>query len=160
MAPTLLGRINSIRLGRFAIGHPIARFSQATRGDYASSAYDGLIGGEILRRFTVILDYSRRQMILEPNENIAEGFEIDMSGMALVVDGDEVLVDDVEKNSQAARAGVLGGDVLVAIDGKPSTGSDLERIRVLLEEDGKEYVLSLRRNGKVVPIKLKLKRVI
>jgi Aspartyl protease len=106
-AKMLIGRVKGLRLGQFVIDHPITRFSQATQGDYASSKYDGLIGGEILRRFKVVVDYSRRQMILEPNSNFAEPYEIDMSGIVLVADGDDLLIDDVDENSPAAsrRAG-------------------------------------------------------
>ena len=160
MAKTLIGRVNSLRLGRFVIDHPITRFAQATQGDYASSKYDGLIGGEILRRFKVVFDYSRRQMILEPNPYFAEPYEIDMSGITLVVDGDDFLVDDVDENSPAAEAGVLGGDILVAINGRLAAETGLDQIRTMFMQDGKEYLLSLRRNGKVVQVKLKLRRLI
>ena len=160
MAKTLIGRVNSLRLGQFVIDHPITRFSQATRGDYASSKYDGLIGGEILRRFKVTFDYSRRQMILEPNPYFAEPYEIDMSGITLAVDGDNLLVDDVDENSPAAEAGVVGGDILVAINGHPVAETSLDQIRTMFMQDGKEYLLSLRRNGKVVQVKLRLRRLI
>ncbi len=160
MAKTLIGRVKSLRLGPFVIDKPITRFSQATRGDYASSKYDGLIGGEILRRFKVIFDCSRGQMILEPNQHFAEPYEIDMSGIALVPDGDHFLIDDVDESSSAAEAGVQGGDMLVAINCRPAAEFTLDQIRTMFMQDGKEYLLSLKRDGKVLPIKLKLKRII
>jgi aspartyl protease/PDZ domain-containing protein len=159
-AKTLIGRVKGLRLGQFVIDHPITRFSQATRGDYASSKYDGLIGGEILRRFKVIFDYSRRRMILEPNPHFAESYEIDMSGIALVADGDDLLIDDVDENSSAAKAGIQGGDILVAINGRPEAEFTLDQIRTMFRQDGKEYLLSLKRDGKVLQLKLKLKRII
>lgn len=160
MAKMLIGRVKSLRLGRFVIDHPITRFSQATQGDYASSKYDGLIGGEILRRFKVIFDYSRRQMILEPNPHFAELYEIDMSGIVLVADGDDLLIDDVDENSSAAEAGVQGGDILVAINGRPGAEFTLDQLRTMFMQAGTAYLLSLKRDGKVLQIKLKLKRII
>jgi hypothetical protein len=159
-AKMLIGRVKSLRLGQFAIDHPITRLSQATQGDYASSKYDGLIGGEILRRFKVIFDYSRRRMILEPNAHFAEPYEIDMSGIALVADGDDLLIDDVDENSSAAEAGVRGGDILVAINGRPAAEFTLDQIRSMFMQDRKEYLLSLKRDGRVLQTKLKLKRII
>ena len=159
-AQTLIGRVKSMMLGRFVIDRPIARFSQATRGDYASATYDGLLGGAALRRFKVVFDYSRRQMIVEPNKYFAEPYEIDMSGITLVADGDDLLIDDVEENSSAAGAGVQGGDILVAIDGRPAAEFTLDQIRTMFMQDGKEYLLSLKREGKVLQLNLKLKRVI
>ncbi len=154
------GRVNNVRLGRFVIDHPITHFSQATQGDYASSKYDGLIGDQILRRFKVIVDYSRRRMILEPTAHFAEPYEIDMSGIELVADGDDLLIDDVDENSSAAEAGVQGGDILLAINGRPAAEFTLDQIHTMFMQDGKEYLLSLKRDAKVLQIRLKLKRII
>lgn len=159
-AKMLRGRVNNVRLGRFVIDRPITHFSQATQGDYASSKYDGLIGDQILRRFKAIFDYSRRQMILEPNSHFAEPYEIDMSGIELVADGDDLLIDDVDENSSAAEAGVKGGDILLAINGRPAAEFNLDQIRTMFMQDAKEYLLRLKREGKVLQIKLKLKRII
>jgi len=158
MAKTFIGRIKSLKLGGFVIDQPVTRFSRATQGDYASSQYDGLIGGEILRRFKVIVDYSRRQMTLEPNANFSEPYEVDMSGITLVIDGADFLIDEVEEHSAAAEAGVLGGDILISVDGRPATELGLDEIRTMFMQDGKEYLLSLRRAGKVVQLKLRLRR--
>jgi membrane-associated protease RseP (regulator of RpoE activity) len=160
---TLLGRIKNVTIGRFALENLVARFYQGTRGDNASAKYDGLIGGEIFRRFKVIFDYPRRRMILEPDALISESFEIDMSGLELVADGDDfsiVLIDDVEVNSPAAKAGIEGGDIITAIDGRPTVEFTLDQIRKLLMQDGREYLLSLKRGARVMRIKLKLTRSI
>ena len=160
MAKMRIGRVNSLRVGQFVIDRPITRLSQGLQGDYASSKYDGLIGGEILRRFTVTVDYSRRHMILEKNSHFAEPYEIDMSGIELVKDGDDLLVDDVDENSSAVAAGVKGGDILLAINGHPAAEFTLDQIRTMFMQDGKEYLLTLKRDGNVLHIKLKLKRII
>ena len=156
----LIGRVKNVRLGRLVIDRPIAHFSQATEGDYASSKYDGLIGDRILGRFRVIVDYSRGQMILEPTSHFAEPYEIDMSGMELVTDGDDLLIDDVDEHSSASDAGVQDGDILVAINGRPAAEFSLDQIRTMFMEDGKEYSLTVKREGKLLPIRLKLKRII
>ena len=159
-AKMLIGRVNNVRLGRFVIDHPITHFSQAAEGDYASSKYDGLIGDRILSRFRVIVDYSRRRMILEPTRHFAEPYEIDMSGMELVTDGDDLLIDDVDEHSAAAEAGVRDGDILVAVNGRPAVEFSLDQIRNMFMHDGKEFSLTLKRDGKLLPIRLKLKRII
>ena len=161
-AQTFLGRVKYTALGRFTLENPVARFSQSTRGDYASPKYDGLIGGEILRRFRTIFDYSRKRMILEPNALVSEPFEIDMSGMELLADGDYfsiVLVDDVKPKSPAAEAGVRGGDIITAIDNRPVKDFTLEQIREMFRQDGREYLLKLKRDGTEVQVKIKLRRL-
>lgn len=162
-AQAFLGRVKNITLGKFALESGIARFSQSTRGDYASAKYDGLIGGGILRRFKTIFDYSRRRMILEPNALISDPFEIDMSGMELLADGDDlstVLVDDVKPDSAAARAGIQGDDIITAIDNRPVKEFTLDQIRKLFMADGKEYSISVKRGEKTIVAIIKLRRLI
>lgn len=161
-AQAYLGRVKSLALGRFALENPVARLSQSTRGDYASAKYDGLIGGEILRRFKTIFDYSRKRMILEPSAQFSEPFEIDMSGMELVADGNDlstVLVDDVKPKSPATEAGVRGGDIITAIDNHSVKEFTLGQIRQMFKQHGREYLLNLERDGKEVQAKIKLRRL-
>jgi hypothetical protein len=80
------GRLASVEIGGVKLTNPVADFSTDTKGVTATANYDGTIGGDILRRFTVILDYARSQMILEPNANFAAPFETDPSGERPVVD--------------------------------------------------------------------------
>jgi hypothetical protein len=52
--------------------HDLAvELSRDKTGLFASSDFDGILGGEMLRRFKVIFDYSRQRVILEPNPQIA-----------------------------------------------------------------------------------------
>jgi hypothetical protein len=70
----LVGRVKAVQLGRLVIDNPTVGFSLDTEGSGASEENDGLIGGEIFRRFKVILDYSRKRMILEPNKSFNEPY--------------------------------------------------------------------------------------
>jgi hypothetical protein len=74
------GRVESVEIGGVKVSNAVADFSTDTKGVTATASYDGTIGGDILRRFTVILDYSRSQMILEPNGDLATPFEYDKTG--------------------------------------------------------------------------------
>ena len=63
-----IGRATSIRLGRTVLANPSVHFSQATKGDSASTFSAGSIGNGIFRQFElVIFDQQRRRLILEPN---------------------------------------------------------------------------------------------
>jgi hypothetical protein len=73
------GRVARLEIGGVKIVNPVADFSTDTRGVTATANYDGTIGGAILRRFTVTLDYSRARMILEPNAEFGTPFEADKS---------------------------------------------------------------------------------
>jgi hypothetical protein len=63
-----IGRATSIRLGRTVLANPGVHFSQATKGDSASTFPAGFIGNGIFRQFKLIIfDQQRRRLILEPN---------------------------------------------------------------------------------------------
>jgi hypothetical protein len=76
----VLGRARAVHFAGIRIDNPPVGLSLDTEGSGASAEADGLIGGEILRRFRVVLDYSRRRMILEPNESFKEPFELETGG--------------------------------------------------------------------------------
>jgi C-terminal processing protease CtpA/Prc len=81
----------------------------------------------------------------------------------LVADGDDfslVLIDDVEVDSPAAKAGIEGGDIITAIDGRSTVEVTLDQIRKLFMQEGREYQLSLKRGAKVIQTKLKLRKSI
>lgn len=162
MSRTLQGRVRNIQVGRFMINNPLVTFSQAEPGKDATDG-DGQIGGEVLRRFRLTLDYSRRQIILEPNEYLAEAVEEDMSGFELVAEGEALktlTINEVLANSPAAEAGLQEEDELTAINGRPVTEFSLEQIRQMFKQEGKEYVLKLKRGSQTLQVRLKMRRLI
>lgn len=69
-----VGRIKALQLGRFVINDPPVALALDTAGSRTSKDHDGVIGGEVFRRFKLILDYSRKRMILEPNASFGEPY--------------------------------------------------------------------------------------
>lgn len=61
-----IGTATSIKLGRVVIENPVVHFSQAVKGDSASTVGAGFIGGKLLRQFKVVIfDQTRGRIILE-----------------------------------------------------------------------------------------------
>jgi hypothetical protein len=163
MSRTLQGRVRNIQVGRFVISNPLVTISQAEAGKDAKADGDGQLGGEVLRRFRLILDYSRHRIILDPNEHFAELVEEDMSGIELVAEGEDLktlVVNEVLAHSPAAEAGLQEEDELTAINGRRVTEFSLEQIRQMLKQEGKEYLLSLKRGTQTLQVKLKMGRLI
>ena len=148
------------------MNNPVANFSQDTEGaegDEASTEYGGQVGGEILRRFKLITDYSRERIILEPNRNLSERYEFDMSGMSLAAGGEGLKTFKIRalvENSPAAEAGLSVGDNITAIDGKPTAEMTLEQRRQMFRQKGRRYSLSVKRNESLLPITIKTRRLI
>jgi Phage integrase family len=63
-----LGRAEYLELGRYRLQGPITSCCSTDPDDQTK------IGGEVLRRFTVIFDYPNERIILEPNRNFREPF--------------------------------------------------------------------------------------
>ncbi len=73
----LYGPVKAVQLGHLVFDNPPVGLSQDTEGAGASEENDGLIGGEIFRRFKVILDYSHQRMILKPNKNFNDPYDLE-----------------------------------------------------------------------------------
>lgn len=157
------GRVAGVRLGKFTLKRPLVMLIQARAGEHATEKFDGVIGGEFFRRFKLIIDYSRRRVILEPNAHLADPVEADMSGLEFAADGEDFkqyVVNEVTANSPASEAGFKEEDVLTAIDGRPASAFTLERIRALLRREGEEHTLTVKRENKTLTFRIKLRRLL
>ena len=157
---TRVGRLESFRLGRHAVARPVAGFTFDTKGAKASADAAGAIGGEILRRFTVVFDYSRLAMYLEPGRDFAEPFEYDMLGAQLKLEGSAFVVHRVVAGSAAEAAGLAAGDAILAVDGRPSAGLSLEEVRRMFRVDGGSHALAVRTGDTTREVKVVLKRIL
>ena len=159
----LLGRIQSLQLGRFTLEKPVTSFAQSTKGALSDKNLTGNIGGGILHRFKLIFDYQNKRIILAPNNRFTESFESDMSGMVLIAEGtrlDSFKIFYVTENSPAAEAGLQVGDIIAAINGKPSSTLTLDTVREMFKQNGREVALDIKRGEKVLQVRLKLRRLI
>jgi hypothetical protein len=154
------GRITGIQLGPYLLRGPVAGFSADTKeGALASPDLGAMIGGEILERFTVTFDYPHHRILLEPNSHFADPFHPNQSGFSLIAKGagfHQFECDDVEPGSPADVAGLRKGDVLTAIDGKPASEFDLDKIDQLFQQTGRTLRLSIERNGEPLNVQLVL----
>ena len=160
---TWRGRVNSFQVGRFVIDHPTVTFSEATKGSEADRSYDGVLGGEILRRFSVTLDYSRHQMILETNASFTDPYESDMSGVELAARGKDfktIIVQSVRDGSPAVEAGIKQDDIIETVDNKAAGELGLEQIERMFRQDGSQYMLGVRRGKDFVQVTIKVRRLI
>lgn len=148
------GRVKSLRLGNLAIGKPLVIFSEAESGLASTGSYDGDIGNSILERFTAIFDYSRKQMVLEPNALFGSPFVDNMSGLWLGPrtkgpNGDgRVEWLKAAPEGAAESAGLSEGDKVVAINGRAVKDFSIPALKQLLEEEGKTITLTIERGGK------------
>jgi hypothetical protein len=158
-----LGRVQSLQLGRFLLEKLVTGLATSAKGALANPDLSGNIGDGILRRFKVIFDYSNHRMILEPNNRLREPFEADMSGMVLTAEGvklDAFTIFFITENSPASEAALRVGDVITAIDKKPSSALALDDIREMFKQEGREHLLGIKRGEQASEVKITLRSLI
>ena len=160
-AAVMIGRLDALRVGPFVFSRPVVGFSRATQGATASDARDGIMGAEVLRRFTVILDYPHRRAILKPNARFGDPFDADMSGIVLAKNASGVVrVLAVRPDTPAAQLGIRAGDEIASIDGRAATALPLDTLSRWLRIPDRDYRLALRRAGQPVEVVLHTRRLI
>lgn len=118
----VLGRVTQLRLGTYTVEKPLVALSQDMEGSLAHDAFVNM-GGNVLSRFIVIIDYVRHEVILEPNGHLGEPFAADASGMVLEAKGEDFrtfTVRGIVAGSASDRAGIKAGDIITSIDGVPA----------------------------------------
>jgi hypothetical protein len=154
----VVGRIGELRLGRYSIHQPLVALSQDTEGSLAHDAFVNL-GGNILSRFTITIDYFHHEVFLEPNSHFPEPFESDASGLVLEAKGSDFRIFTVQgivQGSPADKAGIQTGDIVAGVDGVAATRYALWELQNLLKSSGAERSLAIKRNGKMLTIRIKL----
>jgi len=90
-------RIKQISIGSFKIKEPTASFLDSTSTFYARQFKErnGSIGGNILNRFKIWVDYQNNKITLKKSGSFRGGFDYNMSGLDVVYNG-KVLVKEKE----------------------------------------------------------------
>ncbi len=157
-----IGRIEALTLGTSVIQRPVVAFAETTGGHPPSHGANGTIGGEVLRRFHVFLDYGRKRLILEPNVRLGDPIELGMSGLQLTALGHDyrtLTVDTVFARSPASEADIQKGDSVIAIDGRGAGEYTLSEIRDLFRREG-SHNMTLARGQRRLTVTLALRRLI
>lgn len=157
-----MGRVRRIELGGFAFENVVVAFpGEAHQRPGGRDFEEGNLGNELLKRFNVTFDYAGKRMLLEKSQRYEEPFDVPMAGVDLEWRPDSTLeVREVLPNSPAAVAGIVKGDILVAIDGVPTSTLGEEGLRKTLIGDGAERALTLKRGTQTTEKKLRLKRLV
>jgi hypothetical protein len=149
-------KFNAGRVSRLKLGGVSFEDIDAGAGGVA------LVGGEILRRFTVIFDFAHTQMILEPNERLKDAFLFDASGVTLrlVPESGDFAVHSVMQGSPASDAGMREGDLIRSIDGLSSKQFTLHQVQSIFLRVGAEHHLTVQRGNQLLNFDIKLRKLL
>lgn len=158
-----LCRFDSLAVGGIVLRGPVLAIGTGTKGLAAFESFDGVIGNDILERFTVTLDYKNQRVLLEPNGRFPEPFYRDRSGLQLMrTEKGSIAVVAVLPGSPADAAGFKENDLVVSVGGtKASKFSGIEEIMRLFEApDGTKYKIDVARDGRKRHLELTLRQYI
>jgi hypothetical protein len=161
-----LGRVTALQLGRYRVPSLVTSFPDASDVSHRAEVYrNGNIGFELLKRFDIIIDYTRNQLWLRPNGLYRDPFEHDMSGLDLLASGADYrryTILKVEKGSPAEEAGLQPTDEILVINLIPVSGLSLTQIsRLLHSADGRNLFFIVRRStGELISTTVRLRRQI
>lgn len=136
-------QMDRLILGPFEFERPLVSYS-------AGGPSFAVMGATLLHRFTVIFDYERKRLILEPNAEIDKPLLAESSGVMFVnsrdVDGAfEVLF--VSDGTPGQEAGLSRGDMILAVDDVPASEIGLNEARMMFCEKA-TYRLEVQRDGR------------
>jgi len=118
----------------------------------ASKTRHGIIGNDMLNRFTVYIDYSRNQIFLKPGKKYNKSFSYDKSGLiisAVGLDFNQYFIQAVVPASPAEKAGLLAGDEILSVNSVSTSFLSLNQIqRTLKRKEGTTIRIKISRKGK------------
>jgi len=132
-------RLKTFALGSASFDRPVVGIMTQQPDPKGLPDTPGVIGSELLQRFTVMLDAPAGSAAFAPRSGLA-GVPFDRSGLWLIVRGDSIAVRSVVPRSPGDVAGLHGGDVIAQLNGKPVGVGDLDVARALFAQDGNASV--------------------
>ena len=157
-------RIPTATVGPYAISQPVTSATTSDNAGSGSPDIAGVLGGEMLNRFRVILHYADSSIFLVPASRFAKRSDwLDMLGAQVVAKGsafDTLQVRAITPRTPASEAKLRVGDVIRAVDGVSGTGLTLERFGTLIGEPGRRRTLRVQRGARVLSIVVRTRRLI
>lgn len=118
----------------------------------------GILGNDILRRFNVILNYSKREFYFTPNSHYNDFFDYAYSGIELYMVDNKIILGDVAVGSPAAQAGLKEGDVVIGINN--IVGQNLQLFKQALQIVGEKVKMIVSRNGELMEFTFRTKSIL
>lgn len=156
-------RGGTLVLGGQTINGTVVQLSTDKKGAGADENMSGNIGGGILKRFVVTLDYEHSTMYLKPvTQAVSDLDTFDRSGAWINQSDAGYKVVNVTPGAPADVAGLKANDEIVAVDGKPATATPVYELRKRLRNQaaGTVVTFTVKRGGETKDIAVTLKDLI
>ncbi len=164
--PGYLSRLDEYSIGSMAFENIL--ISVPKPGVYIDAlkrgSRHGTLGGDLLSRLHIILDYPHQALYIEREPTRHEKFEYDMSGIRLLAAGrelDSIIVADVRPDSPAQKSDIRPGDYILRINGMTPYSSTISQMVTLLRKKDNTLVRArIYRDGKKLKKQFRLNRIV
>lgn len=114
---------------------------------------NGSIGGEILRRFNIILNYSQGKVAFTPNNSFDEGFYYNMAGIQLKLEGADLVVSKSDGRWSSAKDNYKEHDGQVTIQRTTLTYTMIPKVIVAgVNLNSVAYKAGLREGDQIIKL--------
>lgn len=161
-----ISRIKNIELGQYTISDPVVSFPDSTslKSREQNDHRNGSIGGDLLRRFNIIIDYPNKQICFRKNRYYKKEFVYNNSGIEIETPFPELkfyIISSVMKDSPAFNANIKEGDQIVSINNKNAQKLDLKDIHEILSSTKRKKIyIKILRDRKTMNFTIITKRMI
>jgi hypothetical protein len=130
----LLGRAGTLAIGAVTISDPVLDVVTDTAGAAAQTHTAGNIGGDILKRFTLTLDYSHQLLYFQPNKLARQPDVFDRAGIWVNrADDSMIAIADVTEGSASVKAGLHAGDEITAVNSHDARTIEIYQLREMFK---------------------------
>ncbi|MDN5216206.1 aspartyl protease family protein [Fulvivirgaceae bacterium BMA12] len=161
-----IARVKNVNLGSFEFEEVIGSFpvSETLAEMFKPNKRQGTIGGGLLSKFIVTIDYFNERIYLKKGRKINKGFEYNMSGIEVKAIGNNLntfVINEITPDSPAERAGLLPGDIIDNLNGHSASNIQLNDVNSFFRtKPGRKINLSIVRDGEKIKKTFKLEKVI
>ena len=161
-----IGRVKKVKIIDYQFQEVIGSFpaSEMLVELFKPNNRQGTIGGGLLSKFVVTIDYFNENIYLKKGKGFKKGFEYNMSGIevkAIGTDLDTYVINELTAESPAERAGLMPGDIILNINGHNSANVKLNDINAFFRSKaGRKINLIVLREGERIKKSFRLEQVI
>jgi hypothetical protein len=161
-----IGRVKNVNIGKFQLNNVLSFFTDTNSysTNFVLAGRNGTIGGDLMGRFIVTLDYKNQMMYFESNGTTKQPFEFNMAGFDVISSGDfldKIEVVNVIEKSPAYEAGMRAGDFIIRFNNMRGKSLSINELNNILRgRPGKKVKILLDRNDKKIKIEFKLRRLV
>ncbi len=152
-----IGRVREVKIGEFVFEDAIASFTK----EQTKEVNRGSVGMGLLSRLDMIIDFRGKRMLVKQSKNSIKGFEYNLSGIKISMEGEQYFIRYVQKGSPSEEAGIVVGDQLMAVNGEKLSSKNFnEVVSMFSKKPDKKITLTLLKDGLKKDISFRLVRFI